>query len=86
MPSYLPPGYLPPGYLPPGYLPGEGAPGGGGGGGFPGGVKGRKPLTRKISARAIVFALSGPEQPYPHYQFSGKQFFAKPNHNPFKGL
>lgn len=49
-------------------------------------VKGRKPLKRKISAKSITFALSGAEEPYPHYQFSRKQFFAKPNHNPFKGL
>lgn len=82
-----PGGSQPGGSQPIGSQPGEGAPSApGGGGGYPGGVPGRKPLTRKISARSIVFALSGPEQPYPHYQFSGKQFFAKPNHNPFKGL
>ena len=50
------------------------------------GIRGRKPLTRRISGRSIVIALDGPEKPYPHYQFSRKQFFAKPNHNPFKGL
>ena len=49
-------------------------------------VNGRKPLTRKISVRSISFALSGPEQPYPVYPFSRRQFFEKPNHNPFKGL
>ena len=50
------------------------------------GVRGRKPVTRRISGKSIVLALDGPEKPYPHYQFSNKQFFAKPNHNPFKGL
>ena len=49
-------------------------------------VNGRKPLRKKISARSITFALSGPEQPYPVYPFSRRQFFEKPGHNPFKGL
>jgi len=47
---------------------------------------GRKPVRRTISIKSISIALSGPEEPYPHYQFSNRQFLAKPNHNPFKGL
>ena len=49
-------------------------------------VSGRKPLTRKISARSISHALSGAEKDYPVYPFSRRQFFEKPKHNPFKGL
>ena len=49
-------------------------------------VIGRRPVRRSISIKSISIALSGPEEPYPHYQFSNRQFFAKPNHNPFKGL
>ncbi len=49
-------------------------------------VRGRKPIRRTISGKSIVIALDGPEKAYPHYQFSNRQFFAKPNHNPFKGL
>ncbi len=49
-------------------------------------VRGRKPVRRKISGKSIVIALDGPEKAYPHYQCSNRQFFAKPNHNPFKGL
>lgn len=44
------------------------------------------PRTRKISARGLVYALVGREQPYDVYQFSGVRKFEKPNHNPFKGL
>jgi len=46
----------------------------------------RKPVTRRISVRAIVHALSGKEQDYAAYKFSGRQFFERPQHNPFKGL
>lgn len=49
-------------------------------------VRGRKPTTRKISIRSAVHHISGQEQSYPTYQFSGKHFFEKPQHNPFKGL
>lgn len=48
--------------------------------------RGRKPMTRKISAKSIVHALDGPEKDYPVYQFSRRQFFEKPGHNPFAGL
>ena len=50
------------------------------------GVRGRKPLTRRISGRSIVIALDGPEQPYPVYRFSRRDFVEKPKHNPFDGL
>lgn len=46
----------------------------------------RKPITRQISLKAIVQALSGKEKDYPVYRFSSQQFFEKPKHNPFKGL
>jgi hypothetical protein len=46
-------------------------------------VTGRKPLTRKISARSITYAVSGAEQPYDVYRFSGTSFVERPNHNPF---
>jgi hypothetical protein len=49
-------------------------------------VNGRKPHKKRISVRSASFALSGPEQPYPVYPFSRRQFFERPNHNPFKGL
>lgn len=49
-------------------------------------VRGRKPHKKRISVRSASFALSGPEQPYPVYPFSRRQFFERPNHNPFKGL
>ena len=49
-------------------------------------VSTRKPVTRRISVKALVHALSGKEQPYPVYRFSGRQFYAKPKHNPFKDL
>ena len=48
--------------------------------------RGRKPVTKKISLRSISHALSGPEQPYPVYPFSRRQFFEKPGHNPFSGI
>ena len=78
----------PGGSQPGGRQPGDRQPGeiAAGSGGGMAGITGRKPLTRKISAKSIVFALDGPEQPYPHYQFSGRQFFQRPNHNPFKDL
>ncbi len=51
------------------------------------GVRGRKPVTRKISGKSIVLAIDGgPEPPYPFYQFSRRQFFQRPKHNPFSGL
>ncbi len=50
------------------------------------GVRGRKPLTRKISGRSIAIALDGIEQPYPVYRFSRRDFVEKSKHNPFAGL
>ena len=50
-------------------------------------VTGRKPLRKQISGKSIVLAVDGgPEQPYPYYQFSRKQFLQRPKHNPFSGL
>jgi hypothetical protein len=46
----------------------------------------RKPRTRTLSGRALAQALDGNERPYPVYQFSRRQFFERPNHNPFRGL
>lgn len=49
-------------------------------------VNGRRPQTRKISAKSISIALSGAEKAYPVYQFSRKQFVERPGHKPFEGL
>jgi hypothetical protein len=46
----------------------------------------RKPLVRKISAKAVVEAIEGPEPPYPVYRFSRRVKFERPKHNPFRGL
>ena len=46
----------------------------------------RKPVSRRISVKAIVQALSGKEQDYPAYKFSNRRFYEKPKHNPFSGL
>ena len=43
----------------------------------------RKPQTRSISVRSAVHHISGTEQPYPTYNFSGRVFLEKPKHNPF---
>lgn len=48
--------------------------------------RGRKPVRRVISAKSLVHAISGPEQDYPVYPFSRRQFFERPKHNPFKDL
>jgi len=50
------------------------------------GIPTRKPVTRRISARALVNALEGPERAYPTYQFSDRNFYERPHHNPFAGL
>jgi hypothetical protein len=47
------------------------------------GIPTRKPVTRRISARALVIALEGPERAYPVYQFSDRNFYERPRHNPF---
>lgn len=44
----------------------------------------RPVTTRKVNIRALSYALDGPEQPYPVYQFSeGRSFIERPRHNPF---
>ena len=43
----------------------------------------RKPQSRNISGRSIVFAIAGPELPFPVYRFSNRVFPEKPNLNPF---
>jgi hypothetical protein len=45
---------------------------------------GRRPVTRSISVRALVFALDGPEKPYPVYRFARKFKLERPKHNPFR--
>ena len=46
-----------------------------------------RPSTRIIDDRSLVFALSGAEQPYPVYRFSGnRDKWEFPGHNPFAGL
>lgn len=51
----------------------------------------QKPRSRTISAKGLVIAVSGKEQPYPVYDRSkvGKRpryFYERPKHNPFAGL
>lgn len=47
----------------------------------------RTPRTRTLSGKSLVLALEGKEKDYPVYRFSnGRQFVAKPKHNPFAGL
>lgn len=43
-----------------------------------------KPQKRVVDIRSLSYALSGPEQPYPVYQFSyGRAKLEYPRHNPF---
>lgn len=44
------------------------------------------PRDRKVKLRALVFAIDGPERPYPVYRFSRATKIERPKHNPFKGL
>ena len=46
----------------------------------------RKPVTRRLSGRALVMAIDGPEKPFPVYTFSRRVFIERPRHNPFRGL
>jgi len=46
----------------------------------------RKPTTKHISVRGLVFALDGRERAYPVYKFSHRTVHEKPKHNPFAGL
>jgi len=42
------------------------------------------PAIRQIDIRSLDYALSGPEPPYPVYQFSGYRVkWEYPGHNPF---
>lgn len=42
------------------------------------------PRKRTIDVRSLSYGLSGPEQPYPVYQFSGYRIkIERPGHNPF---
>ena len=44
-----------------------------------------KPSRRTIDLRSLSYGLSGPEQPYPVYQFAGGNArFEFPGHNPFR--
>lgn len=47
---------------------------------------GRRPRSRIMSQRSLVIAISGAEQPYPVYNFSGRRFLERPQHNPFANL
>lgn len=43
-----------------------------------------KPTKRVVDLRSLQYGLSGPEQPYPVYQFSGYRVkWEYPGHNPF---
>lgn len=45
-----------------------------------------RPQKRVVDDRSLSYALAGPEQPYPVYQFSyGRVKIERPGHNPFKG-
>ncbi len=45
-----------------------------------------KPQKRTVDDRSLVYALAGPEPPYPVYQFSyGRVKVEYPRHNPFQG-
>jgi len=45
-----------------------------------------KPQKRTIDLRSLQYGVSGPEQPYPVYQFSGNRVkWEYPGHNPFAG-
>lgn len=46
----------------------------------------KPPTQRTINVRSAVVALDGPKRPYDVYRFSGKSFFERPQHNPFKDL
>lgn len=42
------------------------------------------PQKRVVDLRSLQYGLSGPEQPYPVYQFSGYRVrWEYPKHNPF---
>ena len=48
------------------------------------GIPQNKPAKRTIDLRSLVYGVSGPEQPYPVYQFShGATRWEYPGHNPF---
>lgn len=43
-----------------------------------------RPQRRVVDLRSLQYGLSGPEQPYPVYQFSGYRIrWEYPKHNPF---
>ena len=47
-------------------------------------IPGNRPFKRVIDIRSLAFGLSGPERPYPVYQFSGYRVkIERPGHNPF---
>jgi len=50
---------------------------------MPGAIPTRKPRRRVINVRSLVHAFDGPERAYPHYTYSGRQFFARPTEFPF---
>ena len=49
-----------------------------------GNIPAAPPTRRTIDLRSLQYGLSGPEQPYPVFQFSGYQNrWEYPGHNPF---
>ena len=47
-------------------------------------VPANAPAKRTIDLRSLQYGVSGPEQPYPVYQFSGYRVkWEYPGHNPF---
>lgn len=41
------------------------------------------PTRRTIDIRSLCYGVSGPERPYPVYQFSNRAMIEYPRHNPF---
>lgn len=47
----------------------------------------RPPRKRRISVKALVYAVAGPERPRVAYRGKpGTEKIERPNHNPFAGL
>ena len=46
-------------------------------------MPGQRPRKRTLSGKSLVTALDGNEKSYSVYNFSGRQFFERPRHNPF---
>lgn len=50
-------------------------------------IPSKKPTSRKVSMRGLVYAISGREPDYDAYRFGGgHRKYERPKHNPFYGL